>query len=174
VRCRPGLKSQLVGHLPRQPRCPVRRVADDPGRLCGRRRPDSSAGGDDRRSRPTVSIGPGPTGGLPHCRWHPRVRLSRLASGGGGPANFNAVTDLATGEFLKLVCGDDLLYPDCLAEQVEALAAVMAASTRDVINAAGVPVLRNRGLADRKHFLALAFHLGTTACRSGTTSVRGC
>jgi glycosyltransferase involved in cell wall biosynthesis len=81
----------------------------------------------------------------------PRVRLSRLASGGGGPANFNAVTNLATGEFLKLVCGDDLLHPDCLAEQVAALAAhpsaVMAASTRDVIDAAGVPVLRNRGLA---------------------------
>jgi len=81
----------------------------------------------------------------------PRVRLSRLASGGGGLANWNAVTDLATGEFLKLVCGDDLLYPDCLAEQVAALAAhpsaVMAASTRDVIDAAGVPLLRNRGLA---------------------------
>ena len=81
----------------------------------------------------------------------PRVRLSRLASGGGAPANFNAVTDLAAGEFLKLVCGDDLLYPDCLAEQVAALAAhpsaVMAASARDVIDAAGVPVLRNRGLA---------------------------
>jgi glycosyltransferase involved in cell wall biosynthesis len=81
----------------------------------------------------------------------PRVRLSRLTSGGGAPANFNAVTDLATGEYLKLVCGDDLLYPDCLAEQVAALAAhpsaVMAASPRDVIDAAGAPVLRSRGLA---------------------------
>ena len=81
----------------------------------------------------------------------PRVCLSRLASGGGAPANWNAVTDLATGEFLKLVCGDDLLYPDCLAEQVAALtahpSAVMAASTRDIIDAADVPVLRNRGLA---------------------------
>jgi len=81
----------------------------------------------------------------------PRVRLSRLASGGGAPANFNAVTDLATGEFIKLVCGDDLLSLDSLAEQVAALeahpAAVMAASPRDVIDAAGMPVLRNRGLA---------------------------
>lgn len=81
----------------------------------------------------------------------PRVRLSRLASGGGAPANWKAVTDRATGEFFKLVCGDDLLYPDCLAEQVTALAAhpsaVLAASTRDVVDAAGVPVLRNRGLA---------------------------
>lgn len=81
----------------------------------------------------------------------PRVRLSRLASGGGAPANFKAVTDLATGEFVKLVCGDDLLKMESLAEQVAALdahpAAVMAASPRDVIDAAGTPVLRNRGLA---------------------------
>jgi glycosyltransferase involved in cell wall biosynthesis len=81
----------------------------------------------------------------------PRVRLSRLASGGGAPANWNAVTDLATGEFLKLVCGDDLIYPDCLREQVTALAArpsaVLAASTRDIIDATGAPVLRGRGLA---------------------------
>jgi glycosyltransferase involved in cell wall biosynthesis len=81
----------------------------------------------------------------------PRVRLSRLASGGGAPANWNAVTELASGEFVKLVCGDDLISPDSLAEQVAALeahpAAVMAASPRDVIDAAGAPVLRNRGLA---------------------------
>ncbi|MDT5258560.1 MAG: hypothetical protein QOD10_3640, partial [Mycobacterium sp.] len=81
----------------------------------------------------------------------PRVRLSRLASGGGASANFNAVTNLATGEFIKLVCGDDLLSPDSLAEQVAALeahqAAVMAASPRHIIDAAGTPVLRNRGLA---------------------------
>ena len=81
----------------------------------------------------------------------PRVRLSRLASDGGAAANWNAVTDLATGEFIKLVCGDDLLSPDSLAEQVAALeahpSAVMAASPRHVIDAAGTPVLRNRGLA---------------------------
>jgi hypothetical protein len=80
----------------------------------------------------------------------PRVRLSRLPYGGGAPANFNAVTNLATGEFLKLVCGDDLLYPENLSLQVAALAAhpsaVLAASTRDIIDAAGTPVLRDRGL----------------------------
>jgi glycosyltransferase involved in cell wall biosynthesis len=80
-----------------------------------------------------------------------RVRLSRLASGGGAPANWNAVTDLATGEFLKLVCGDDVLYPDSLAIQLAALtahpSAVLAASTRDIIDAAGTPVLRGRGLS---------------------------
>lgn len=81
----------------------------------------------------------------------PRIRLSRLPTGGGAAANWNAVTDLAGGDFIKLVCGDDLLAPQCLAVQVSALdahpAAVMAASARDVIDAAGNPVMRNRGLA---------------------------
>ncbi|MGH3264246.1 MAG: glycosyltransferase family 2 protein, partial [Trebonia sp.] len=80
----------------------------------------------------------------------PRVRVSRLASGGWAPANWNAVTDLATGEFIKLVCGDDVLYPDSLAMQVTALtahpSAVLAASTRDIVDAAGRTVLRDRGL----------------------------
>lgn len=80
----------------------------------------------------------------------PRVRMSRLASGGGAPANWNAVTDLATGEFIKLVCGDDVLYPENLAMQVAALtahpSAVLAASARDIIDATGTTVLRGRGL----------------------------
>lgn len=80
----------------------------------------------------------------------PRVRLSRHASNVGATANFNAVSDLANGEFIKLVCGDDLLYPDCLAVQVAALtahpSAMLAASTMDVIDVTGRIVLRNRGL----------------------------
>jgi glycosyltransferase involved in cell wall biosynthesis len=80
----------------------------------------------------------------------PRVQLSRLSSSGGAPANWNAVTNLATGQFVKLICGDDVLYPDGLAVQVAALAAhpsaVLAASTRDIVDAAGMPVVRNRGL----------------------------
>ncbi|WP_082129461.1 glycosyltransferase family 2 protein [Mycobacterium haemophilum] len=87
---------------------------------------------------------------LQHYTADPRVRLSRLAPGGGAPANFNAVTNLATGEFVKLVCGDDVLYPDCLAMQVAALvahpSAVLAASSRDIIDAVGTLVMRDRGL----------------------------
>ncbi|ETZ98117.1 glycosyl transferase 2 family protein [Mycobacterium kansasii 824] len=65
--------------------------------------------------------------------------------------NFKTVTDLATGEFIKAVCADDVLYPDNLEVQVEELAAhpsaVVAVSSRDVIDATGRIVLRNRGLA---------------------------
>jgi hypothetical protein len=55
------------------------------------------------------------------------------------PANFNAVTDVATGEFVKLVCRDDVLYPESLAMQLAALtahpSAVLAASARDIDDA---------------------------------------
>ncbi|MEB3983904.1 glycosyltransferase [Mycobacterium sp. 663a-19] len=81
----------------------------------------------------------------------PRVRLSRHASNVAAIENFQSVTDLATGDLLKLVCADDLLYPDCLAVQVAALtahsSAVLAACTMDVVDAAGKTVFRNRGLA---------------------------
>lgn len=81
----------------------------------------------------------------------PRVRLGQISPGGGVQRNWDHVTGLATGELVKLVCGDDLLYPTCLAEHVDALdahpGAVMVASRRDVVDARGRPVVRNRGLA---------------------------
>ncbi|SDP04743.1 Glycosyl transferase family 2 [Nakamurella panacisegetis] len=80
----------------------------------------------------------------------PRVRLMRVPTGGGAPANWNAVTAAARGELLKLVCGDDLLYPTGLAEQVAAFdehpEAVLVAGQRDVVDETGVPVIRARGL----------------------------
>jgi glycosyltransferase involved in cell wall biosynthesis len=81
----------------------------------------------------------------------PRVRLTRHAFNVGAAANFNHVTDLATGEFVKLVCADDVLYPDnlkaLLTELIARPSAVLAVSSRDVIDATGRIVLRNRGLA---------------------------
>lgn len=81
----------------------------------------------------------------------PRVRLIRHASNVGPTVNFKTVTDLATGEFIKAVCADDVLYPDNLEVQVKELtahpSAVVAVSSRDVIDATGRIVLRNRGLA---------------------------
>ncbi len=80
----------------------------------------------------------------------PRVRLMRVPTGGGAQANWTAVTDRAAGELLKLVCGDDLLYPTALAEQVAAFdahpGAVLVACRRDIVDEAGVPVIRGRGL----------------------------
>ena len=42
-------------------------------------------------------------------------------SKGGAPRNWEQVTAAAMGELVKLVCGDDILYPDCLRLQVEAM-----------------------------------------------------
>lgn len=80
-----------------------------------------------------------------------RVRLLTTPAGGGAPANWKRVTDEASGELIKLVCGDDLISPDCLAEEVAAMDSsteiVLVAAQRDLIDARGNTVLSARGLA---------------------------
>ena len=94
----------------------------------------------------------------------PRVTLLHTEGGGGALRNWNRVSQAATGELIKLVCGDDLLYPTIVAQQVAALVstpgAVLAASPRDIVDANGVPVLKDRGLA------------GLTGVHDGTVAVR--
>jgi len=81
----------------------------------------------------------------------PRVRLLRTETGGGAPRNWERVTTAARGELVKLVCGDDIIYPDCLRVQVEAMDAnpsvVLVAAQRDLIDAHGGMVTTRRGLA---------------------------
>jgi len=81
----------------------------------------------------------------------PRVRLLRTEAGGGAPRNWERVTAAARGELVKLVCGDDIIYPDCLRVQVEAMDAnpsvVLVAAQRDLIDARGGTVITRRGLA---------------------------
>lgn len=80
----------------------------------------------------------------------PRVTLLQTEAGGGALANWNRVSKAATGEYLKLVCGDDLVSPEIIAEQVAALEAnpraTLVASARDIIDANDRPVVQNRGL----------------------------
>lgn len=81
----------------------------------------------------------------------PRVALHRVDRGGGAERNWNHATGLATGQLLKLVCGDDVLDPTCLERQVSAFdevgdGVVMVASRRRIIDAAGRPILGSRGL----------------------------
>jgi len=81
----------------------------------------------------------------------PRVRLMRTQAGGGAPRNWGRVTAEARGALLKLVCGDDIIRPDCLRVQVAAMDAhpsvVLVAAKRDLIDARGGPVTAGRGLA---------------------------
>ena len=80
----------------------------------------------------------------------PRVRLVIGEPGGGAQANWNRVTDLARGEYIKLVCADDPLYAGCLSQQAAVLDenpdVVLVASKRDIVDAQGRMVMRGRGL----------------------------
>jgi glycosyltransferase involved in cell wall biosynthesis len=91
---------------------------------------------------------------LKRYRNDPRVRLLRTEVGGGAPRNWARVTTAARGELVKLVCGDDIIYPDCLRVQVEAMDAnpsvVLVAAQRDLIDARGGIVKARRGLAGLK------------------------
>lgn len=77
--------------------------------------------------------------------------LSPTPAGGGALENWNRVSGFARGEFVKLVCGDDVIAPSALREQVAALdanpSAVMVASPRALIDSNGKVILRRRGLA---------------------------
>jgi cellulose synthase/poly-beta-1,6-N-acetylglucosamine synthase-like glycosyltransferase len=82
----------------------------------------------------------------------PRVRLLTTPPGGGAERNWNRVSHEARGELVKLVCGDDLLAPRLLEEQVAELdrhddGVVMVASPRDIVDASGRTILRSVGLA---------------------------
>jgi glycosyltransferase involved in cell wall biosynthesis len=97
---------------------------------------------DDKSTDKTVSVIKGFT--------DPRIKLIQNETNLGIGLNWNKGLGLATGKYVKVVCGDDVLYPDCLRRQVEALEspshsqAVLAICNSDVINANGQIVLRRR------------------------------
>lgn len=94
----------------------------------------------------------------------PRITIMSIPSGGGAKANWNAVSQAATGTYLKLVCGDDLLYPQLIERQVASIEAnpgvSLVASKRDIVDAHSAPFVKRRGLA------------GLTGRVPGATAVR--
>jgi glycosyltransferase involved in cell wall biosynthesis len=93
----------------------------------------------------------------------PRVVLLQTPAGGGARANWNRVSEAATGDFVKLVCGDDLIRPDIVEKQVGLFApgVVLVASSRDIIDANRRVVVRNRGIGRLS-----GRHAGATAIRA--------
>lgn len=81
----------------------------------------------------------------------PRITILTTEAGGGAKRNWDRVSQAATGELIKLVCGDDIIYPTALAEQVAAFdahpSAVLVSSQRTLIDAKGGTVIKARGLA---------------------------
>lgn len=80
----------------------------------------------------------------------PRIRRLRTPRTAGPEQNWNVGTAAASGRYLKLVCADDVLHPQCLEQQVEAMqshpGAVMVASRRAVVTRGGQVVLPAWGL----------------------------
>ena len=78
----------------------------------------------------------------------PRVRVIR-PDAPGAARNWTAATEAAQGEFIKLVCQDDLITPDAISKQVHDLtsnpSAVMAFAPRDIIDAKGNVLYAKRG-----------------------------
>jgi glycosyltransferase involved in cell wall biosynthesis len=78
----------------------------------------------------------------------PRINLVQNSHNLGLGANWNKTLSRATGKYVKLLGGDDVLSPECLASQVDALEnpanskVVLAICNRNVIDAGGKIVLR--------------------------------
>ncbi len=101
-----------------------------------------------------------------------RVTVLSTAPGGGAWANWRRVTDAASGEYLKLLPGDDVLYPGALESHVDALAAhpsvALVSSPRDILTARGDVRIRNRGLQGVKRGVQSGVDVVRHAVRRGT------
>jgi glycosyltransferase involved in cell wall biosynthesis len=81
----------------------------------------------------------------------PRIRFVQNPSNIGAEPNWNRALSLTEGEFVKLLCADDILRPECLAQQVEILTrhpeVAFVAGQRHVIDEEQRILLASRGLA---------------------------
>jgi glycosyltransferase involved in cell wall biosynthesis len=108
-----------------------------------------------------------------------RVRVIAPNAAIGAAANWTAATLAARGDFIKLVCQDDVLYPEAIALQVTDLIdhprAVMASARRDIIDARGQVVYSPRGLSSllHRHGHAIPAIEAVRACYLNGTNVLG-
>lgn len=84
-----------------------------------------------------------------HTLEDPRIRVIEMPAGTTAAQNWTAASAEARGEWIKLLCQDDVLYPEAMALQVRDLtenpSAVMAVARRDIIDANGRSIVRSRG-----------------------------
>jgi glycosyltransferase involved in cell wall biosynthesis len=76
-----------------------------------------------------------------------RIRAYRNPRNVGAAGNFNKCVELARGRYLKILCADDVLYPDCVERQAAALdddRVALVGASRDIIDEQGRPRLRRR------------------------------
>ena len=79
----------------------------------------------------------------------PRVRALTMPAGTTAAGNWTAASKASTGEFVKLLCQDDLLKPEAIALQLDDLqnhpSARFAIAQRDIIDARGNTLYSSRG-----------------------------
>jgi hypothetical protein len=100
----------------------------------------------------------------------PRIRFFQNETNLGPEKNWNKAIALALGRYTKLLCADDILYPDCLAVQVEAMEdpanrePALVFSSRDFIDDRGRKILSASnyppGLHDGKGLLGAILSAG--------------
>lgn len=93
---------------------------------------------------------PDRTGEIARSYQDSRVRVERNERTLPLAENWNAVAAMAEGEYLKILCADDTLHPECLAEQAAVLDhhedVAIVAARRDFLGPEGEVVLQDRGL----------------------------
>lgn len=128
-----------------------------------------------------ISEGGGADGSLAYLQGlkDPRIRIIEMKPGTSAAQNWTAATLAARGEFTKLVCQDDLLYPKAIEQQVQDLlkfpSAVMATARRDIVDARGAVVYSPRGLGGLVHLHgdAIPATKAVRACYLSGTNVLG-
>jgi len=102
---------------------------------------------------------------------HPYVVKDYLPKGTPAAGTWTRASELASGEFVKLLCQDDLIYPGALAKQVADLqahpSAGMAIVQRDMVSASGRVLFHGRGCAGLPVGLVDGVHSLEVGARQG-------
>lgn len=109
-----------------------------------------------------------------HQQTDPRIRAKEMPHGTSAADNWNAASHEATGDYIKLLCQDDILYPEALEHQLADLEnnpqASFAVAQRDIVDAHGKILYRNRGLRGMKPGPVKGTDALRTSYRSGTNN----
>jgi len=83
-----------------------------------------------------------------------RIRLQRNSENLGPEGNWNKAVSSVKGRYVKLVCGDDILYSTCLEKQVErflepsSLGVSLVSSQRTIIDSQGKALIKKVNFLD--------------------------
>lgn len=86
----------------------------------------------------------------------PRIKIISHTKNIGAEANWNFAIGLARGQYIKILCADDVIYPKCLERKIDIFEKdfqkriSLIASKRDIINEQGKIVVKARGLGPLK------------------------